>query len=293
MPLTSDKGAADRFVIERLDHQLRALERILEADVLTLCGLILGGMDGIVRDELEALTDRKPKLVVIVETDGGYIEVVERIVAVLRHHYGQVDFVVPDRAMSAGTVLVMSGDAIHMDYHSVLGPIDPQVQQQDGKMIPARGYLAKYDQLIEKSREGTLTTAELAFLMQKFDPAELYYYEQALELSVTLLEKWLAEYKFKDWTETETQKRPVTPEMKQKRAWEITQELNKTEHWRSHGRGISMQALREELKLKIDDLGGNEKLRVGIRNYYGLLVDYKEKTSASAVLHTRKQFRPF
>jgi ClpP class serine protease len=48
-------------------------------------------------------------------------------VTVIRKHYKTVNFVVPDYAMSAGTIFCMSGDKIFMDYASALGPIDPQV----------------------------------------------------------------------------------------------------------------------------------------------------------------------
>jgi ClpP class serine protease len=93
--------------------------------------------------------------------------------------------------MSAGTVLVMSGDTIHMDYASTLGPIDPQVRNRAEQWVPALGYLEQYDRLVEKSKAGTLTTAELTYLLQNFDPAELYQYEQERELSIALLEEWL------------------------------------------------------------------------------------------------------
>ena len=77
--------------------------------------------------------------------------------------------------MSAGTVLVMSGDAIHMDYYSLLGPIDPQVQRPGATgLIPALGYLIQYERLIEKGRQGILTTAEAQILIDCFDQAELY-----------------------------------------------------------------------------------------------------------------------
>lgn len=33
----------------------------------------------------------------------------------------------------------MSGDKIFMDFFSVLGPVDPQVQNKDGKWVPALG----------------------------------------------------------------------------------------------------------------------------------------------------------
>src|SRR5690606_24230974 len=93
---------------------------------------------------------KRGTLVVLIETTGGYIEVVERIYEVFRKNYNKVNFVVPNYAYSAGTVLVLSGDEIYMDYYSVLGPIDPQIQNEEGKVVPGLGYLAKFDELVNK-----------------------------------------------------------------------------------------------------------------------------------------------
>ena len=134
-------------------------------------------------DAVEALslsTTKRRKLIFIIETDGGYAEVVRRISDALRHHYRVVDYLIPNHAMSAGTILVMSGDAIHMDYHSVLGPIDPQVENQDGKLVPALGYLIRYQELLDKANKGQITTAEMAILLE-FDQGNLYSYQQARE----------------------------------------------------------------------------------------------------------------
>ena len=106
-------------------------------------------------------------------TAGGFIEVVERVVGTMRYNYQQVEFIIPDVAYSAGTVLALSGDAIHMDYYSRLGPIDPQVTLDNGRSVPALGYLARYEALLERAREGDLTGAEVAMLLN-FDQAELF-----------------------------------------------------------------------------------------------------------------------
>lgn len=49
-----------------------------------------------------------------------------------------------------------SGDKIYMDYYSVLGPIDPQVMNKDGKFVAALGYLDKINELIKKARDNEL-----------------------------------------------------------------------------------------------------------------------------------------
>ena len=170
----------------------------------------------------------------------------------------------------------MAGDEIYMDYSAVLGPIDPQIASSGGMtLVPALGYLEQYDRLIKKSANGTLTSAELAYLVDKFDPAELYYYEQARELSIALLKEWLVNYKFKNWSVTETKGKKVTAQMKRSRAEQIAKQLNNTKHWHSHSRGISMSVLRSELKLVVADIADTPKLQEAIRDYTMLFDDYR------------------
>lgn len=107
----------------------------------------------------------------------------------IRHHYKEVYFVIPDKAMSAGTIFAMSGDKIFMSYFSVLGPIDPQIEK-DGRLVPALSYLSQYQRLWARAEAGALNTAEYA-LLSKLDLGELHQFEQARELSIDLLENWL------------------------------------------------------------------------------------------------------
>ena len=166
--------------------RLRAIERVLDADVLTIISPINWGLEHGVKAATEAREERGETLAVILDTPGGVVEVVERIVRVLRHHYAEVKFIIPDKAMSAGTVLAMSGDDILMDYHSCLGPIDPQLEK-DGRLVPALSYLSQFEALIEKSHDETLSTAEVV-LLQKLDLAELHQLALARDLSINLLE---------------------------------------------------------------------------------------------------------
>jgi len=285
------KTSSNIIIIEQLRERLCALEDVTGGDILVLCAPIRSGLDVVVREAVDGLPHRKRKLSVLLETGGGYIEVTQRIAQTLRHHYRIVDFIIPNCAYSAGTVLAMSGDDIYMDYFSVLGPIDPQLPKDD-KMVPALGYLEQYDRLIKKSAAGTLTTAELAFLINRFDPAELYMYEQARELSISLLKEWLVKYKFKNWKTTATRKVKVTKEMRVKRAEEIAKTLNKIDKWNSHGRGIHMAVLRRDLKLLIRDFVETDGLSDCIKDYHRLLQDYLSTVRHSWVVQTRKQFTP-
>ena len=194
---------ANEFVEQKIDKRAESLEDRFKSDVLAFSGPLLFGADDVLRDVIETRETERERLCVVLTTPGGYIDVVHRIVGLLRHHYAHVEFVVPNYAFSAGTILAMSGDAIWMDYYSRLGPIDPQVEI-DGQMLPALGYLVRYERLIEKAQKGELTTVEAELVVSGFDQAALYAYEQARELSVSLLKLWLANYKFKNWEITET-----------------------------------------------------------------------------------------
>jgi hypothetical protein len=197
-----------------------------------------------------------------------------------------VDFLIPSHAMSAGTILAMSGNSIWMDYYSVLGPIDPQVPSQSGRLIPALGFLIRYQELLDRANSGKAGAAELEILLS-FNQGELYSYEQARLLSVSLLEEWLAKYKFRDWKKTEKRGQKVTLAMKKARAGDIANKLNDVRRWNSHGIGINMQVLRRELKLKIDDFGEDKDLSQAIRAYHRLLFDYLNRLGLSSVIHTR------
>ena len=285
--MSAAQNNSNEIIEQQLDEKATELETVTDSDVVTFIGPIWGGIEEIIRTTMEDREDKREKLIFVLETPGGSIEVVRRIVDTLRHHYGIVEFIVPDYAMSAGTVLVMSGDAFYMDYFSILGPIDPQVQKAGGRgYVPALGYLVQYERLIEKSAKGKLTTAELTYMIEKFDPAELYLYEQARELSIALLEEWLIKYKFKNWVKTETHGKKVTPAKKKMRAIRIAKKLNDTERWHSHGRGISMDVLRKDIELKVEDFGQNPPMNAAIKSYYTLMGDYMTRRGHTIVTHS-------
>lgn len=295
-PHVDEFTSSNKFIEKQLDMKLCALADHMEADVIAIVAPMANPVDELVRYAIEDIKERKEKLLVVLETEGGSIEVVERMADLFRHHYpDHVSFLVPNFAMSAGTVLVMSGDMIYMDYFSVLGPIDPQVKSRTkgDVFIPAVGYIEKYNDFVSRSKLGQLSDIEIMFFVEKFDPAELHFFEQARELSVELLRKWLVKYKFKDWNRTETKGVKVTPAMKEKRAAEIAKRLNDVKKWKSHGRSLSKEVIEKELNLKIDDFGTNSALNERVRPYYRLLQDYMTRVRHSLVIHTANNYQGF
>ena len=179
-----------------------------------------------------------------------------------------------------------------MDYSSSLGPIDPQVF--NGKeWVPALGYLDQVEKMLEKAKAKTITEAEF-LILQSLDLAMLNAYEQAKNLTVTLLKKWLVNYKFAEWethgTSPDKIGKPVTLQEKEDRAEEIARNLGDNKLWHSHGRLIGVGTLKDRLKLKIEDYSGDIPLRTMIRAYNDLLIEYIARGNLKVFLHSRNFF---
>ena len=157
----------DREIERSCRTQLLALEKHFDSDVLFFYGEMSPGVDKLFRDAIERLKEeqeKKSRLSIVLNTPGGSVEVAEKLVLLTRYHYAEVYFIIPDSAMSAGTVWCMSGDKIFMDYSSAVGPVDPQVYNGEN-WVPALGYLDKVNELIGKSgTKAGLSQAELVML---------------------------------------------------------------------------------------------------------------------------------
>lgn len=277
----------DRSIFDIINDRARALEDRLNADVVFYHGRIHPAYFRGFRDFIEELKSKSARqdnaVAIFIRTGGGSAETAERMVAVLRHHYGSVYFVVPDFAMSAGTILCMSGDKIFMDYASSLGPIDPQIPAPDtGEYVPALGYL---DKVAEITAKGQLAPADVV-LLKSLDLAKLALFEQARDLSTDLLKKWLVNYKFKDWTvhRTTNAGQPVTADEKLARAEEVAKALADHKRWRSHGRNLDIAKL-TDLRIEIDDYSGNTGLKKLVREYNDPLTGFIDRMEIPFFLH--------
>jgi len=278
----------DHTITHHINNKARELEDKLNSNVICYFGQIHPQYFRIFRNFVEEVKEKSKRtentISVVLRTPGGSAETTERFVTVLRKHYLTVNFIVPDIAMSAGTIFCMSGDKIYMDYSSTLGPIDPQVMVPDGSgYVAAMGYLDKVKEITDK---GNLAPADVV-LLRSLDLAKLALYEQARDLSVDLLKKWLVSYKFKDWKKHQTTSpgAPVTEEEKLQRAEEIAKDLADHKKWFSHGRSLDVQKLKE-LRIEIDDYSDDRELSGAIRGYNDPLTAYADRMGYTFHLHS-------
>jgi ClpP class serine protease len=94
----------------------------------------------------------------VLHTPGGLVIAAEQIARVLHAHKAGVTVIVPQYAMSGGTVLAMAADQIIMDENAMLGPVDPQLNN-----FPASAYMRV---LQEKAKDAiaddTIMMADMA-----------------------------------------------------------------------------------------------------------------------------------
>lgn len=277
----------DRSIFELIDSRARELEKLLNSDVIFYHGRIHPALFRAFRDFIEEVKNNSERedgsISVVLRTGGGSAETTERMVGVLRKHYSHVNFVVPDLAMSAGTIFCMSGDKIYMDYASSLGPIDPQVQLPDtGDLVPALGYIDKVAEIAKKKK---LSPADVVML-KSIDLGKLALFEQGKDLSIDLLKDWLVNYKFKNWTTHRTTNpgTPVLPQEREARAKQIATELSNHKRWRSHGRNLDVEKLKS-LRIEIDDYSDDKNLREAIRGYNDPLTGYIDRNRIDFYVH--------
>ncbi|VVB71513.1 Serine dehydrogenase proteinase [uncultured archaeon] len=69
---------------------------------------------------------------IIMHTPGGLALAATQIAMALKAHPAKKTVIVPHYAMSGGTLIALAADKIIMDPHAALGPVDPQLGDQQG-----------------------------------------------------------------------------------------------------------------------------------------------------------------
>jgi len=128
----------------------------------------------------------------ILHSPGGFAEDTEMVVTILRNRFDNIRFIIPHSAMSAATMLALSGDEILMFAFSQLGPVDPQISGPTSG--PAQSIIDGFEEIkkeVEKS--GKLNGAYVP-LLNKMDVATIKFCENSIKYGKTNVKKWLRWY---------------------------------------------------------------------------------------------------
>lgn len=226
---------------------------------------------------------------VFLATPGGSAEQVIQFVEALRKRFKSVEFLIPYKAMSAGTLWALSGDRIWMDERAFLGPIDPQVLSKDGRYVPAQALLSLLSR-IQKDGQAALQQGQQppwsdVVLLRELDPRQIGAALSASQYSITMARSYLKDYKFKGWVKHKDG-RPVTAAERESRAHNVGEQLCSHDRWKAHGHTISRDVLWQELKVLIEHPASD--LERAMRRMWALLVYTFDRTSTSKILLSQR-----
>lgn len=136
--------------------------------------------------------DRKSGLDLILHTPGGDIAATESIVNYLRQMFGKdIRAIVPQIAMSAGTMIACSCKSILMARHANLGPIDPHLNN-----MPAYGVIAEFKRAIREIKREPSSLAVWQPIIAQYKPTFLSRCENAIRWSNQFVRDQLATVMF-------------------------------------------------------------------------------------------------
>jgi hypothetical protein len=153
--------------------------------------------------------DRGKGLDLILHTPGGSLPATESLVDYLRAMFGaDLRAIVPQLAMSAGTMMACACRQIVMGKESSLGPIDPQLGG-----VPARGVLEEFEQA---AKEIACDPARLPLwqtIIGKYHPTFLGECRKACAWSEAMVKDWLVTGMFKSKRNAEKLARDVAKKL--------------------------------------------------------------------------------
>jgi len=105
----------------------------------------------------------------IIHTPGGSIAAAESIVDYLKRMFGKnVRAIIPQMAMSAGTMIACSCKQILMGKHSNIGPIDPQLNG-----IPAAGVIEEFKTALREIKNDPEAINVWQYILRQYPPSFL------------------------------------------------------------------------------------------------------------------------
>ena len=137
--------------------------------------------------------DRSKGLDLILHTPGGDIAACESLVDYLRTMFsGNIRVIVPQLAMSCGTMIALSANEVVMGKHSSLGPIDPQIGG-----IPAHGIIEEFDKAKLEIAANPATIPVWQPIIGKYNPTLVGEAAKAIMWARNMVDDWLQTGMFK------------------------------------------------------------------------------------------------
>jgi ClpP class serine protease len=188
--------------------------------------------------------DKKIGLDLILHTPGGSIAAAQSIVNYLQKMFkSDIRAVVPQIAMSAGTMIACSCKSILMAEHSNLGPIDPHLRG-----IPAYGAIAEFKKAFSEIKRDPVKVRVWEHILSQYKPTFLGQCQNAITWSNDFVQEQLEKVMFAG-----------KPGAK-KKAKVITQRLSHYKKNKAHDRHLHLEDCRT-IGLEIERIEDDPELQ--------------------------------
>ena len=229
--------------------------------------------------------DRSLGLDLILHTPGGGIAATESLAHYLRDMFGRnIRAIVPQIAMSAGTMLALSCRSVVMGKQSSLGPIDPQIGG-----IPADVVVTEFKRAFDEIKLDPMKAHVWAPILGRYSPSFLTQCEYAVDWSQTFVRTALVANMFAD------------DQNSAERADAVVKELSSAELNKAHNKHLGIDRVRQ-LGVLTEQLEDDQKLQDAVLTVHHCFMHTMTSTTAikvvenqngkAAVRHVAQQMPP-
>ena len=235
---------------------------------------------------MEAISGLKSKnLDLILHSGGGSAEATDAIVSYLRQKFKHIRIIIPQAAMSAGTMLTCSADVIVMGKQSSIGPIDPQFILQTAvgvQALPAHAILEQFKRAQDDCAKNPKNLNSWLPMLSQYGPALLVRCQDQIDFGKELVGNWLKEYMFKN-------EKSDTPD-------KIANYLSNHGNFKTHGKHIGIEKAKE-IGLKIEQLEDNQDFQDKVLSAFHAIMHAFGSTNTAKIISNQngnnylKQFK--
>lgn len=216
--------------------------------------------------------DKAKGLDLVLHTPGGSIGATESIVHYLKSIFGNdIRAIVPQLAMSAGTMIACSCNEIIMGKHSNLGPIDPQING-----LPTHGIIEEFERAKSEIADNPRTIPVWQTILSHYNPTLIGECEKAIKWSESMVGDWLKSNMFSAESNNDSLVDGVI------------KELGSHAMTLSHDRHIPVEILKEKLGLKIFLLESDNDLQDKVLSVHHSCIISLTQTAAYKIIENQE-----
>ena len=216
--------------------------------------------------------DRSKGLDLFLHTPGGDVAAAESLVSYLRSMFGtNIRAIVPQLAMSAGTMIACSCREVVMGLHSSLGPVDPQLGG-----LPAHGVVEEFKEAAKEVREDPAKIPVWQPIIGKYHPTLIGECQKSIKWSHDLVHEWLMTGMFRNTSDPGPRER----------ADKVLKELGDPALTLSHSRHVDYQRAKD-IGLNVTALEDDDDLQDAVLTVHHLCMQTLSDTAVMKLIENQ------